>query len=359
METISEQQLSRISNALAELYALKTVDEFIVAAMRVLPPLVRSDVTSFNEVNYPERRMVCVMDRADAQSVFEEVRDDLDRLLHQNPLIEHYARTIEGPLKISDFISDGEWRNRRIYTDMMARVGANYQMALALPLSGEAIVAIAFNREHKDFDETDRAILAFLQPHVAQAYQNAARHTQALRQIETRQSMLAAVGARWIDLDVDFRIAQASEETLAILQENPRAAALVTDRLPPDIENWTRRVAADARSGAPVDPLRLQRPQGRLTVRIVALPDAPGLGLVVQHAQTKGAAADLESLGLSPRPAEVLYWLAQGKTNAEIAVILHISLRTVETHVAAILETLDVPNRTAAAMRAQSLLLGV
>lgn len=37
----------------------------------------------------------------------------------------------------------------------------------------------------------------------------------------------------------------------------------------------------------------------------------------------------LESVGLSRREAEVLFWVAQGKTNPEVAMILGISPRTV------------------------------
>ena len=39
--------------------------------------------------------------------------------------------------------------------------------------------------------------------------------------------------------------------------------------------------------------------------------------------------ARLETLGLSPREAEILNWVAQGKSNAETGVILHISETTV------------------------------
>lgn len=52
--------------------------------------------------------------------------------------------------------------------------------------------------------------------------------------------------------------------------------------------------------------------------------------------------------GLTPRQLEVARLLAKGLTNAEIAEVLAIGAGTVKTHVAAILETLDVSNRTEA-----------
>lgn len=60
----------------------------------------------------------------------------------------------------------------------------------------------------------------------------------------------------------------------------------------------------------------------------------------------------LFSLGLTPRVAEVLLWVAQGKTNADIATILGISEWTVKKHVLEIFEKLGVETRTAASLRA-------
>lgn len=60
----------------------------------------------------------------------------------------------------------------------------------------------------------------------------------------------------------------------------------------------------------------------------------------------------LLTLGLTPRVAEVLLWVAQGKTNADIATILGISEWTVKKHVLEIFEKLGVETRTAASLRA-------
>jgi len=61
-------------------------------------------------------------------------------------------------------------------------------------------------------------------------------------------------------------------------------------------------------------------------------------------------------LGLTPRVAEVLLWLAQGKTNSEIAMILGNSESTVKKHVLEIFEKLSVETRGAAALRALEVL---
>jgi DNA-binding CsgD family transcriptional regulator len=55
-----------------------------------------------------------------------------------------------------------------------------------------------------------------------------------------------------------------------------------------------------------------------------------------------------EEAGLSPRENEVLEWIAAGKTNAEIGIILGVSVHTVKRHVERVLEKLGVENRRAA-----------
>jgi DNA-binding CsgD family transcriptional regulator len=55
--------------------------------------------------------------------------------------------------------------------------------------------------------------------------------------------------------------------------------------------------------------------------------------------------------GLSRRESEVLSWVAYGKTNAEVARILGISRRTVDTLLSRTYQKLGVETRMAAVMR--------
>ena len=82
-----------------------------------------------------------------------------------------------------------------------------------------------------------------------------------------------------------------------------------------------------------------------------------------RHAQQRqvfapdfSAAEPLEKLGISRREAEILLWMAQGKSNCDIAVICDISLGTVKKHVLHLFEKLGVENRAAATLRALEIL---
>jgi DNA-binding NarL/FixJ family response regulator len=64
----------------------------------------------------------------------------------------------------------------------------------------------------------------------------------------------------------------------------------------------------------------------------------------------------LRALGLTPRAAEALLWLAQGKTNSDIASILGITESTVKKHVQEMFDKLGVETRGAATVRALEVL---
>jgi len=64
----------------------------------------------------------------------------------------------------------------------------------------------------------------------------------------------------------------------------------------------------------------------------------------------------LQKFGLTARAAETLLWLAQGKTNPDIATILGITESTVKKHVQEIFEKLGVETRGAATVRALEVL---
>jgi len=66
----------------------------------------------------------------------------------------------------------------------------------------------------------------------------------------------------------------------------------------------------------------------------------------------RGAPLLAQSFGLTEREAEVLEWLAQGKTNSDIGDILNLSPRTVNKHLEQVFQKMGVDNRTSAAVMA-------
>ena len=82
-----------------------------------------------------------------------------------------------------------------------------------------------------------------------------------------------------------------------------------------------------------------------------------------QHAQWEfkpdfSSHEPLIKFGLTPRAAEVLLWVAQGKANGDIAAILGMSESTVKKHLVEIFDKLGVENRSAAGLRALEVIGG-
>ena len=123
------------------------------------------------------------------------------------------------------------------------------------------------------------------------------------------------------------------------------------DRLPEAVGDWMAREEAGLRAGddapRPREPLVVQGRGTRLVVRLIS--EAGRSLLVLEEQPRQISRRALEAHGLTRRETEVLAWVAEGKTNPEIAAILGLSPRTVGNHLARIFARLGVETRTAAA----------
>ncbi|AEG94393.1 response regulator transcription factor [Ramlibacter tataouinensis] len=127
---------------------------------------------------------------------------------------------------------------------------------------------------------------------------------------------------------------------------------------PQAVTDWLRRSLADA--NRQVEPPRLVVELGarRLTFRLHQQTGDGGTGegewLIVMREVSDAAVVEAMSLcfKLTAREAEVLYWVAKGKINRDIADILGASPATVKKHLERILAKLGVETRTAAAAMA-------
>jgi len=76
------------------------------------------------------------------------------------------------------------------------------------------------------------------------------------------------------------------------------------------------------------------------------------------HKPTFTSPEPLQSLGLSRREAEILFWTAQGKTNEETGLILDVSRATVKKHLENIYRKTGAEHRAAASLLALEVLSG-
>ena len=103
---------------------------------------------------------------------------------------------------------------------------------------------------------------------------------------------------------------------------------------------------------------RVEHDEGWLEVQLFA-PGKPGTHLMLlleERLAAINSPARLLQLGLTAREAEVLYWVAHGKTNQDVAEILDTSIHTVKKHMANLMVKIGAENRLVAGLQAAELL---
>lgn len=257
-------------------------------------------------------------------------------------------------MKFSDFLTRARYHDLGIYQEFFRRLDVEHQMAVALRVGFPVYVGLALNRPRCDFSERDRLVLNLLRPHLAQAHRNAEAVAQLLDQRALAERGLEHLNVGVVALTPAGGIQLATPQARRLIAEYFGAARRWPDALPDELARWlcltTSALDSDASVAVPQAPLIVERPGKRLVVRLLADESRRLMLLHEQHASLPRAA--LEALGLTRREAEVLAWVAEGKSDAAIATILGLSVRTVNKHLEHIYAKLGVESRSAAAARA-------
>ena len=161
-----------------------------------------------------------------------------------------------------------------------------------------------------------------------------ATHLRNARAVRLARDALDVGGHGVLVIDAQLRVAWRSPQAAAWMHELYPGE----DGLPPDWCDWLAAGTSD------------QHVSTSLQVRNLG---AVGLGeqmLLLQRRSPEAATPSrLSTASLTPREAEVLSWVAKGKTNRDVADILGMSPRTVNKHLEHVFEKLGVETRAAAA----------
>jgi DNA-binding CsgD family transcriptional regulator len=358
MEQLRKRDLLALLEFIKECYGIYDIDAFAHRVISKLPKIVPSDITSYNEVNPRRKRNHYLAWPQDAYGPSEN--RIFEQHMHEHPLIVHNQKTRDTrALKISDFLTQRKFHRLALYNEFFRPLSVEYQIAFGLPSPPSLTIGIALNRTRRDFSERDRLLLNLLSPHLIQAYRNAEAFTRIQQEMAVLKQTLEKLDRGVIVLTPNGRVRLATARAVQRLKEYFGSGSQQGNRLPESLQRWVRHQEAllevedDALS--PRKPLVVERKGKRLVVRLVSDSDQSML-LLLEEQQMSIYPASLEPLGLARRQAEVLSWVAQGKTNAEIGTILDMSPRTVQKHLEHIFQKLGAETRTAAAMRAMEII---
>lgn len=208
------------------------------------------------------------------------------------------------------------------------------------------------SRLHDDssIQERDRLILNLLRPHLAQAFGNAKAVTQMQQDAALLQRTVETSEHGIVILRRDGQVRLMTRRARAWLADYFGGLSRQADHLPETLKAWIAHQEAQLGQAddapPPRTPLAVERNGTRLTVRHLC--DADHCLLLLEEQQTAVQPVSFEHDGLTRREAEVLQWVAQGKSNAAIGTILEISAGTVGKHLQHIFEKLGVETRTGA-----------
>ena len=361
MSASSNLQNDPMLDCLSELHRWQPPGNFKAAlcvALHRIVPASHFSYSLIDTVHWTTQAAGTTLDKPRQQ--FQRYQAQLNAYVTRHPCVNHWIAHPGATLtSISDVAPQRSYRRTGLYNEVYHPQGVEDQLALNLSdgAPGKWHV-IAASRHRRGFGAVDRERLAILRPHLIEAVRRArslarlhASESRALAQLDVLAPAAITLAPGGLSRGVFF---------------NPRAQAILAawfdfrplqtgDALPVALAGWLgeqRRLSSGGVPGTPRQPFVQPGPGGRRLV-VSLLDGVEGrddlLVLEEQGGAPDAAAALRRSLGLSERQAEVLLWIAQGKSNADIGQILGISLPTVKMHVTRLFETLGCETRTAAA----------
>lgn len=349
MERLGLRDLRTLLEFLRELYEIRDLPAFRAHTMTALLKVIPAHMVGYSEMELDNSRS--------ENWTWPEAHDPrLDLLweqhMHQHPILVRYATTGSGQsCKISDFLTRRQYHQLGLYSEVYRPMRTEDELGILIPVPARGVVGVGLHRDGRDFSERDRLVLGLIRPHLAQAYLNASAVTLLLQEkIEAIASGPERVPRALMIVAGDGRIRLASERCRRWLVEY-FGAGDASQMLPDLLRRWlsheeARTTALDDAPPTP-SPLRVEREGKHLVVHL--LHHGEQYALLFEEHGVSPTARNLRRLGLTRREAEVLAWVAEGKTNAEIAIILGGRPRTVAKHLERIYQKLGVENRTAAA----------
>jgi DNA-binding CsgD family transcriptional regulator len=273
--------------------------------------------------------------------------------MHQHPLFRYWDAHGASTAKWSDFITLRQLREKAIYREYFRYAEVNYQLGTASMGGTSGNIGVACNRYSCDFTEDERQLLEMMTPHFE----------QALKLANGRYALAQVRSSPWVT--GNLRAAMIVSDAGEVLFQNEKAEGLWqkffanAHGVPAKIAYWLRNDfhrPLSIPAGEEILLLECEVAQPAQLVESEISTGVPRGEVVYLLRLTERSATPervkLQSLGLTPREAEVLSWMAHGKRNAEIAVILGMQPSTVAKHAERIYEKLEVENRTTAIARA-------
>jgi DNA-binding CsgD family transcriptional regulator len=332
---LNASQLKTFSEALLLIHSpldLDSIPQAVLAAMEMLLP---GDCYAYNEFHGNRVLNISLPDPLDAESI-----SAFQTYLGEHPSVNHIMQThTTDAVRLSDMSSHQKWRATNLYNHVFRPSNLKYQVGCMFPIALGSMAGFSVNRVSSDFTAGQRDLMTLLVPHFAQAWTRA-------NAIFQRDASLAWVAIA--EVDSRGRILFATDKALAFIASYRSRASVSPRELPEPYRGWLFRNIHAAKVLDAFEPLHLKTSVHQLTVRLACMPGQDRYQLHFNEKIIVTPSQVASHLGLTPRQGEVLHWIAEGKSNEEIGLILGAKLRTITKHVEQIFARIGVENRSSA-----------
>lgn len=226
----------------------------------------------------------------------------------------------------------------------------SHQMGTILAEANTVVYAFTLNRIHSPFTERDRAVLNLVYPHLSLSYHNVRALARAQRSLQGLQEAVEMSPGGYVFVNHGREIEWLTAKARQLFQQFHAGETTDSKGVPQSVRAWLRKtLGAIAKSDLVHTGHVLERTRDGQKLELRLVPSQLGGWILAAAAHSTEVQPRFRNHpDLSVRENEVLRWMTEGKRNGEIAVILGISPRTVERHVAAVLEKMQVENRASA-----------
>lgn len=346
MESLSHQDILLLNQAIGEIYTARDHNTFFTTLFTVIESLIPAEYSSCSEISLnPTCFLKINASSLDHLEVTNKHQPALNAHIHEHPLTPHFMS--ETVFKTTDYTSIHSFKGTAVYNEYYRHLDVEAQMGLSIPVSPHYIALLGMNRHKNDFTERDRLLLTLLRPHLIGALRSALEFEQANRERQLLRTGTEVQGQGIVLCAADGTISCLSPFAGELLAKYFEETTAVGTCLPGDVRHWCNRDTEPPHQKERT--LFLAEKDGaRLAIRQLHDLVTGERILLMTESKPADQFRKLQEHGLSRREAEVLLWLARGKTNPEIAMILGMGKRTVEKHLEHVFIKLGVETRTAA-----------
>lgn len=351
MDQLNQSDYRRLIQTIGDCYAIpdfESFENFPRKLLNSLSQLIPSVHATYSVIRPGSQEIFNIGSTEESSS--PEAGRLLAKYLGEHPAFNQFMRTGDGSgIRLSDCANPRQFHNTGLYNFFYRQYDIEDDLCLGFAPDATQYVTVVWHRDRR-FTDRERMMASLLFPHFVQAWRNARMVRGILGQQQLLQGCLEGAEFAVIACDAEGRVQFVNAMARRYLAQYFGDLRDPARRLPAEIHDWLNQQNGHGANGdEPTVRLPLSLSRGNSLLTVQPLSSAGGYLLLLKESVSDAPVDLCEGFGLSRRELEVLFRVAQGKTNAEISSLLGISVPTAKKHMEHILRKLQVETRTAAA----------